>query len=343
LAFADIYKCIGNDGAVKYIPENLNGLDCNKFEPSQLASDAKTGSAEIHPSGTLQKFPLEILSPSFKRLLGFPEEKKETLQIPVQPINEQQTDLLSDAQNAYRKGHYANAAILFGVLAEQENLIAQTALGLMYLQGQGVSQDDVEAAKWFKLAAAQGLKEAQSILGLMYHQGQGVSQDDVEAVRWFQLAAAQGDAVAQTNLGASYYGGRGAIQDYRAAVKWFQLAAEQGLKEAQDKLGSIYFTGQGVLQNYKEAAKWFQLAAEQGDGSSQAKLGIMYSGGLGVPHDNIRGYMWVNLASANAIDSTTQKYFIEARDSIAKNMTVNQIIEAQELARKCAAKQLKGC
>jgi TPR repeat protein len=71
---------------------------------------------------------------------------------------------------------------------------AQTFLGAMYAHGRGVTQDGVEAVKWYKLAAAQGDANAQFNLGAMYDNGLGVKQDDVEAVKWSNLAAAQGDA-----------------------------------------------------------------------------------------------------------------------------------------------------
>tara|TARA_B110000116_G_scaffold260112_1_gene262885 strand:+ start:972 stop:1109 length:138 start_codon:yes stop_codon:yes gene_type:complete len=38
-------------------------------------------------------------------------------------------------------------------------------------------------------------------LGFRYATGRGVSQDDAEAVRWYRLAADQGDADAQFNFG----------------------------------------------------------------------------------------------------------------------------------------------
>ena len=42
--------------------------------------------------------------------------------------------------------------------------------------------------------AEQGDVQAQSNLGIMYETGRGGPQDDVEAVRWYRLAAEQGDA-----------------------------------------------------------------------------------------------------------------------------------------------------
>ena len=47
----------------------------------------------------------------------------------------------------------------------------------------------------------------------MYENGRGVTRDDGEALRWFRLAAEQGDADAQFNLGVMYENGRGVTRD----------------------------------------------------------------------------------------------------------------------------------
>ena len=73
--------------------------------------------------------------------------------------------------------------------AEAEDAGAQDKLGQIYIQGQGVAQDDAEAVRWFRQAAERGNPEGQFHLGIVYAKGQGVGQDDAEAVRWFRKAA----------------------------------------------------------------------------------------------------------------------------------------------------------
>jgi len=60
------------------------------------------------------------------------------------------------------------------------------------MQSYYVSQNDVEVAKWYRLAAEHGNVFAQTGLGFMYHDGRGVPQSYIEAVRWYRLAASQG-------------------------------------------------------------------------------------------------------------------------------------------------------
>jgi uncharacterized protein len=60
---------------------------------------------------------------------------------------------LEDARAAYAKGDYATALGLLGPLADQGSAKAQTILGVMNTNGQGVPQNYIEAIKWYRLAA----------------------------------------------------------------------------------------------------------------------------------------------------------------------------------------------
>lgn len=123
------------------------------------------------------------------------------------------------------------------VLAAQGEAWAQAAVGGYYasavvdnsvyaflLQQNSVQQNLVEAAKWYKLAVAQGNAMAQCYLGEMYEKGQVVVQDYVEAVRLYRLAAEQGYTKAQENLGAMYSEGLGVPVDWVRACMWFKIA-----------------------------------------------------------------------------------------------------------------------
>jgi TPR repeat protein len=49
---------------------------------------------------------------------------------------------------------------------------------MLFKEGVGVPQDYAEAAIWLQMAAEQGNAEAQSELGVMYLQGEGVQQSE---------------------------------------------------------------------------------------------------------------------------------------------------------------------
>jgi len=84
-------------------------------------------------------------------------------------------------------------------LAEQGHARAQSNLGFMYDNGDGVPENDAEAVRWYRLAAEQGHARAQSNLGFMYDNGDGVPQNNLRAYVWFSVAAAQGHENARTN------------------------------------------------------------------------------------------------------------------------------------------------
>ena len=109
----------------------------------------------------------------------------------------------------------------------------------------------------------------------LYRAGDGVSQDDRTAEKWWRLAAEQGKSSAQFNLGFMYENGKGVAKNYKIALKWYRLAAEQGDVDALTNLGNMYHNGYGVPQDDKTAVKWWKLAAEQGDAKSQYNLDII--------------------------------------------------------------------
>ena len=99
-------------------------------------------------------------------------------------------DSLEEAEFAYERGEYTQAARLFSPLAEQGVASAQFYLGLMHETGRGVRQDYPTALMWFRKAAAQGYAGPQNNLGLMYERGRGVRKDLLRALMWYHVAGA---------------------------------------------------------------------------------------------------------------------------------------------------------
>lgn len=100
---------------------------------------------------------------------------------------------------AWLAGDYATALQEFRPLAEQGNVNAQFALGVMYDEGQGVPQDYEEAAKWWRNSAEQGDADAQFNIGFMYEFGNGVIQDKVLAHMWYNISNANGSELGAKN------------------------------------------------------------------------------------------------------------------------------------------------
>jgi hypothetical protein len=75
--------------------------------------------------------------------------------------------------------------------AEQGNAEAQHFLGLSYLYGQGMLQDEQRAFEWIKKAAEQRYSPAEVDLGHLYIQGRGIQADRTEGLKWYLTAARQ--------------------------------------------------------------------------------------------------------------------------------------------------------
>lgn len=112
--------------------------------------------------------------------------------------------------------------------------------------------------------AERGDAEAQLQLGMRYAEGDGVIQNDKEAARWFALAAKQGLAEAQYQYGLALLHGKGVVQDYRSAFGWIEKPAKRGYARAQYSLGELYRYGTGTAVDKARAYLWFNLAAAQG-------------------------------------------------------------------------------
>jgi len=133
------------------------------------------------------------------------------------------------------------------------------------------------AAEWYGKAIAQGDADSLSGLGFMYLSGNGVPKDEMEAYKLFRAAAEKGDISAQHQIGEAYRKGRFGLQrNEREAVQWLTNPANQGMERAQYTLASIYdpqITGDGsVAKSETEAVKWYRESAMRGDLRAKDKL-----------------------------------------------------------------------
>jgi hypothetical protein len=150
-----------------------------------------------------------------------------------------------------------------------------------------------------------------------------------QALKEITPLARAGNADAQHLLGLMYYMGQGVQKDYKQAFGWHYKAAVQGKADAQYVIGAMYYTGNAVPQDQKLAVSWFRKAAEQGHAGAQHALGLMYRYHVaGMPQDVVIAYMLWNLAAANGNANAT-----EQRAAVARQMTQEQIEEAQALSR----------
>jgi TPR repeat protein len=70
---------------------------------------------------------------------------------------------LCDGLDAYRNRDYVVAMRLWRSMADEGDATAQGYLGMMYANGRGVPQDDVQALMWFSLAASSSSADAKTL------------------------------------------------------------------------------------------------------------------------------------------------------------------------------------
>lgn len=168
------------------------------------------------------------------------------------------------AQSAEQASARKKAIADLREIAYAGNVNAQVQLGVIYLTGDGVAKDDVEAVKWLRMAAEQDNALGERYLAEMYFKGRGVTADNAEAAKWLRMAAEQGDAESQHNLAVLYTQGLGVIRSVKEAAKWMRLSAEHNFAPGEQGLGVLYENGDGVPEDPVSAAMWYRKAVDQG-------------------------------------------------------------------------------
>ena len=133
--------------------------------------------------------------------------------------------------SAYNSGDYTRAFSDWLGLAERGDPAAEAGIGFLLHKGLGVTQDDAEAARWFRKAAERGHAVAQCYVSSRYYDGDEVPQDYVQAYMWIDLAASGSTGDDQK----TYSSRRGAIAAKMTAQ---QIAEAQRLaRERRLELG----------------------------------------------------------------------------------------------------------
>ncbi len=115
-------------------------------------------------------------------------------------------------------------------LAEKGDPAAENALALRYASGDGVRQNDSEAARWFTKAAEDGNVKAQAALATRYWAGRGVPSSLTQAYFWTVLARAAGDKNSKTfaEFLASHMTRAQAVAIEQQANIWYQQHESHG-------------------------------------------------------------------------------------------------------------------
>ena len=150
--------------------------------------------------------------------------------------------------------------------AEKGCPISQMTLANMYTRGTGVKQNLKKAAYWNRLSADQGNADAQYLLATMFISGEGgCKNSDLEAEKYFALAAKQKHPAARFQLGMLMEK-NGRVAE---AVKCFTLIHAELQKHdfrylAQCHLAISYLPSEVEAGSLERALYWGKMAALSG-------------------------------------------------------------------------------
>jgi TPR repeat protein len=198
----------------------------------------------------------------------------------------------------------ARAARLFERAARVGHRRAEFNLGILYLRGQGVPRDLVEARAWLQKAAAGDAPYALYALARAMEESAGATPaDPAHAAALYRRAAEKGHALAALRYGLALADGKGVKQDMTGAQRWLLAAQKDGVPEAALALGDL--TVRSLSRNDKaadrkilqDAVAWYALAANAGVASAQFKLANAYYTGAGVARDVRQAEFWYGRAA----------------------------------------------
>ncbi|KAL3671696.1 hypothetical protein V7S43_003607 [Phytophthora oleae] len=138
--------------------------------------------------------------------------------------------------------------------AEAGDPTAKSRLGEYYSLGLGgVQKNQARAVQYYKEAAVAGIITAQYNLGYLFLTGDGVPQDALQAEALFRKAAEKGFVMAMVNLAQMYRTGYGKVpKDLDTARKWLELAAPHDLnaKELLEAMTELVDAEQEVVDKH---------------------------------------------------------------------------------------------
>jgi TPR repeat protein len=197
-------------------------------------------------------------------------------------------DSLEQGLKNFFDTRYVEAADQLHAAARHGSGLAAHYLAQMYMNGNGVKQDDARAMEWALQGAKLGNVQAENDVGFLYGTGRGVKKDEAQALRWYTAAADGGNAMAAYNVGLYYATGRGTKADTQRAVDYYRRSNDLGFATAGNALGDMYHYGRGVGVDLGRAAYWYQQSANKGDAAGSNNLGFLYAMGQGVAQDDRR-------------------------------------------------------
>lgn len=183
--------------------------------------------------------------------------------------------------------------------AKSGDLTATLLLGRMFYFGKGREKDIPKAFSLYRKIAGK-IPEAQLILGIILWKGEGgIAKNKLEATKWIRMAAENGLIDAQVKLGLIYLDEYPDVakEDASIGFRWMKKAFESGDDSATIFLGMLYYSGIGTEQNHSKALELIRKIAQKGNSQACLALGIFYEEGKAVPQDDHKALEWYKRAA----------------------------------------------
>lgn len=145
---------------------------------------------------------------------------------------------------------------LYTKSAEMSYILAQYELAKIYTQGKLVERDLNNVLYWYRYAAEQGHVVSQFMMVDINEE----NGRPIEALKWRKITAINGVAQSQNDLGVLYQYGGIEKQDYVESIKWYQKAIDQGYDESMNNLAWMITTSKDLPSNLRDDKKALMLA-----------------------------------------------------------------------------------
>ena len=211
----------------------------------------------------------------------------------------------------YNQKRYKESITMFAELVQYRYAPSIYYIGLCYLKGTGLAQNDVQACKFFGEAAGRGEPRAMYDLAVMLDNGQGTEQDIALAHEYYAKAAELDEPRALVEMAHRYLNGTMVAQDSATAealllkaagLQYPQAQLEYGqLLQARGEDGSAYMKAAADAKldtallfmyeleqqagNHKEAYKYAKELHLLGDHRGTKRMADCYYNGKGVSRD----------------------------------------------------------
>lgn len=182
---------------------------------------------------------------------------------------------------------------------------AMYRIGMLYLDGKGVSQNTETAIRWLELGAKGGAGWASEALSELYRAGKATQKDTARALELLNEEANRGSYEAHRELGMMYYHGDEVPRDFAIAFKHLSAIAETptGTNEQQiyNILGDMYEEGKVTPQDLGKAFKYHMIGANAGLTTGQFSVGFAYHFGRGTAVNYTEAVKWYRLAADDGL------------------------------------------